>query len=235
MHGAAAKWDLGSLNWELRLVPGGERHFIRPPRSRSVSGGLHPSATLCAQFGFVCVVRWHTLNMFSPWLCVGGCCCLRVCVCVCLHACLRGCKSVCILICMGTWGLESLPTVGFVKSAAESFFPPLIICPLSWLRWFSLVLQTLCRWTDRSLESSTNLTNGCIASSKLTSLSTRSMVANKGQIRKVPNEPSLVKNSCRKRVSVLHVLFLKYLFWFLAQTVFVFVNLHPVHACTCFY
>lgn len=43
-----------------------------------------------------------------------------------VHVCLCGfkCVCVCILICMRTCGLESLPTVGFVKSAVRLFFPP---------------------------------------------------------------------------------------------------------------
>lgn len=47
MHGgAAAKLDLGSLNRELRLVPGSERHFI--------SHHTKPCATLCARLCFAC-------------------------------------------------------------------------------------------------------------------------------------------------------------------------------------
>lgn len=88
MHGAAAEWDLSSLNWELRLVSGDERHFIRPPRSRSVSGDRHSSATPWAQVSFVYVVRQHT------WICfhcncvlVGAAVYLCARVCACMHVC----------------------------------------------------------------------------------------------------------------------------------------------------
>lgn len=106
MHGAAAKWDRGSFNWELCLVPGTVRHFISGD-TQPISG-KHQDAALYAQVWLCVCDGWHSLNMFT----------LCMCVCVGLSVCVR------ILICMRTCGLERLPSVGFVKSAVRLFFPP---------------------------------------------------------------------------------------------------------------